>query len=434
MTTSSNQIKEVPYDEQAEKQVIGSILLGSNEALNQIIDTLNPEDFYDTKLEKVYDIILDLDDKGKKIDLVMVFSSIKRRKLEEYIPVDILNDCVNETATSAHIKEHAETVKDKKILRELIRTSNSLLTSSKSSEELIDEAEATIFSLARRTVKKAKPIGSFLKNNVEKISLIQKGDLEPGIMTGIDNLDKVLSGFHPGDLIILGARTSVGKSSLALSIAHNISPRQTVALFSLEMSKEELGNRLLSLHSGVPLMNLRTKTVKSTKEMEEMNIKIEKACEEMGDYNLIIDDSPSPTIQEIRRSCRRIASEYKNLGLIIVDYLQLVRSTNTGKTNDKISEISRGLKIIAKELNVPVLALSQLNRNIEHRDDPRPTLSDLRDSGAIEQDADVILFLNKFSDFGDKTNVNMEIIIAKHRNGPIGEVDVKFKQETTKFS
>ena len=422
----------IPQDIDAERGIIGSVLM-NGELISKVSDLLNPSDFYYIDNQKIFDLMLKMEEDSVFIDLISMNSEIKKHKLN--IEVSYLSECLSGTLSSSNIALYARIVKEKKILREIIATSNEVMSmasdSSESIEELVDKAEQRFFSIAKQSsVKKIKKIKELLGGSLEKIKLLRDGKIDTGEMTGISQLDEMLAGLHKSDLIVIGARPSVGKSALAITIAHNISVKynKPVALFSLEMSNEQVVERMLAINSNIPLWKIRTGRLVDDSELET----IKGSVDVLGEAGIFIDDSPSPTIMEIRRTCRRIRAEHKDLALIIVDYLQLIKPRKEDSNIvSQITEISRGLKIIAKELNVPVIALSQLSRNVEQRDSTRPKLSDLRDSGSIEQDADIVILLQRIDRYD--TPGLIELIIAKHRNGPIGSIEVRFNQDTVGF-
>ena len=435
MANPLNIIAQVPADEEAERSVIGSILMDKN-AISKISDNLNSDDFYNRMNQEVYAVMLKLEDKGCPIDVITVSNELKKKKIDS---VSHLTDCVSGVATATHIKEYAKIVKEKRVLRELLATSNDIMEQANSgeidSDDLVDMVEQRIFSISKQTGKKKyKSLSELTEGVVAKFKMIASGEIEPGIMTGLDNLDEILSGLHRSDLIIIGARPSQGKTASAITIANNIASKGTpVAIFSLEMSEEQLVERLYSMNSGVGLQQIRNGTFKNQEELAKATKSIEDITSKMDSMPILIDDTPSISVLEIKRACRRIKAEHKDLGLVIVDYLQLVRPRkDDGKTNDQVGEIARGLKNLAKELDVPVIALSQLSRNIEQRDSSLPRLSDLRDSGEIEQAADVVIFISRGSDMGEEPPV--DFIVSKYRNEPLGTARVKWNKDTVSFS
>ncbi len=433
---SLNIIAQVPADEEAERSVIGCILLDKN-ALSKVSDSLNADDFYNRMNQEVYAVMIKLEDKGCPIDVITVSNELKKKKIDA---VAHLTDCLSGVPTSTHVKEYAKIVKEKRVLRELLATSNAIMEQATNGEidsaDLVDMVEQRIFSISEQTSrKKYKNLKDLTADALTKFKKIASGEITPGIMTGLDSLDDILSGLHRSDLIILGARPSMGKTAAAITIANNIASHDaTVAIFSLEMSEEQLTERLYALNSGVGLQQIRNGVFKTEADKKEAIKKIEGVTAKMDKLPIIIDDSSSLSVLEIKRACRRIKAENKDLGLVIVDYLQLVRPRkDDGKTNDQVGEIARGLKSLAKELDVPVLALSQLSRNIEQRESSTPRLSDLRDSGEIEQAADVVIFISRGNDMGDG-EPPVDFIVSKYRNGPLGTARIKWNKETVCFS
>ena len=430
-----NILAQVPADEEAENSVIGAILFDKN-ALSKISDNINPDDFYSRINQEAYAIMLSLEEKGCPIDIITVNNELKKKKIDG---VGHLTDCMSNVVSTSSIKEHAKIIKEKRVLRELLATSNDLIEQARGGEvdpdDLVDMVEQRIFSISKRNGrKKYRKVSDLTDDAIDKFNKIISGEIEPGIMTGLKNLDNILAGFHRSDLIILGARPSVGKSAAAMSIGYNIAKQgKPVVLFSLEMSREQLTDRLISIGSKVGLQQLRTGQFRSQLEIDMAIKAINEIKPVIDELPFIIDDTPSQTILEIKRACRRIKAENKDLSLVIIDYLQLIKSRkDDGNVNNQVAEISRGLKALAKELDVPVLALSQLSRNIEQRENSTPKLSDLRDSGAIEQDADIVIFINKNFGFGKEDGVSL--MVAKHRNGPLGDADVKWDANTASFS
>lgn len=434
-----NVIAQDPVDEEAEIAVIGCIITDGS-SIEKVSDDLVPDDFYSRLNGEIFDVMLQLEEKGCPIDIIIVSKELKKRKVHPDTITSYLIDCVNSIPSSYNIKQYAKSVKEKSALRAIIKTATAIQEMGREemadADDLLDIAEQGLFNISTKKGKKRyRKISDFTKDIVDKFGKIVSGEISPGLMTGLKGLDDILAGFHKSDLIIVGARPSVGKTAVAISIANNVLKRKVpVALFSLEMSREQVGERLFSMNSGVGLQNIRSGIFKSKEEIDDAVSKINKVKDEIDNFPLVVDDSPSLSILEIKRACRRIRAEYKDLGLVIVDYLQLIRPRkDDGKTNDQVAEISKGLKALAKEVDVPVLALSQLSRNIEQRESSTPRLSDLRDSGSIEQDADVVMFISRGSDMGDG-NPPVDLIVAKHRNGPLGNARVKWNKETASFN
>ena len=360
------------------------------------------------------------------------------KKLDAAGGLEYVLSLPNLVATAANIEYHANIVKDKATIRDLITTCTDLTTEAydgeKEADELIDDAERKIFHLAEN--KKSgdfDPVGKVVEDTLDKISKLYENKAGlTGLPTGFRDLDKLTSGLQPSDLILIAARPSMGKTAFTLNIAQNVGVRQhkTVAFFSLEMSKEQLVQRLLCQISHIDSQKLRTGQLNTDKDWAQLT----DACDKLYQAPIYIDDTPGISVSEMRSKARRLKSEH-GLDLIIVDYLQLMQGRNSESRQQEISEISRSLKALARELKVPLIALSQLSRSVESRQDKRPMLSDLRESGALEQDADIVAFLYR-EDYYDKETENQhitEVIVAKHRNGPTDTVKLYFRGEYTLF-
>lgn len=436
-----------PQDLEAEQSVLGSLMI-DKEAIGSIADQLTKEDFYDRRNGLIYEAVLALWEKRAPIDMLSVSAELKKGDVIQKIGgPSYLTDLVDSVPTSAHVAHYASIVKEKKILRDLISTSNAITESAMKQTDdidvLLDAIEQRVFSITNKSVIRSfshiKPEIQIAWDRLEaQINNKDKG--MRGVPTGFKDLDRILSGLQKSDLVILGARPSFGKTSLALDIGRHVATKnQTgVGFFSLEMSKDQVVDRLIAAESKVSLWKLRTGNI-----ADEDYQFIHPALDKLGSSPIYIDDTPSPNILEIRRMARRLQAEQKDLSLIIIDYLQLIQPRkNIDNPVQQITEISRGLKSIARELNVPILALSQLSRGIEQRDSKVPKLSDLRDSGSIEQDADVVLFLHpawKYESVAEMyENPDLpkitEIHIAKHRNGPLGIAKLKFISESATFT
>ncbi|MDD4931696.1 MAG: replicative DNA helicase [Candidatus Colwellbacteria bacterium] len=437
-------LKLPPQDLEAEQSVLGAIMM-DKEALGSVADTLNADDFYDRRNGTIYEVMLSLWEKRAPIDILSVSAELKKGDVISTVGgPGYLTDLVNSVPSAAHIAYYASIVKEKKILRELISTSNNITQSAMEQtddlEVLLDNIEQKVFSItnksAVRNFVQIKDEIPLLLDRMEKMSL--HGNSIRGVPTGFAHMDSLLSGFQKSDLIILGARPSFGKTSLALDIARNVATRANmgVGIFSLEMSKEQITDRLVSAEARVGLWKLRTGNIKDPVDYEMM----QAAFDRLSRAPLYIDDTPSPNILEIRRMARRLQAEQKDLSLIVIDYLQLIQPRkNSDNPVQQITEISRGLKTIARELNVPILALSQLSRGVEQRDNKVPKLSDLRDSGSIEQDADIVMFLHPAWRYMNTAELPpdqdglTEIHIAKHRNGPLGIISLRFNKDSASF-
>ncbi len=426
-----------PHNEEAEISVLGSIML-EKDTIIKIADTLSEEDFYSDAHRIIYANMLGLFEKHQPIDIITLSSRLSDNKMLEQIGgAAYLSVLVNSVPSASNVVHYAKIIANKAVLRRLIESSNDIsrlaYEESEDTSRVLDEAEQKIFQVSEKHLKgKFIPIKNILEESFERIDELHKDkDKLRGIPTGFGELDNILAGLQPSDLIILAARPSVGKTSLALNIAENIATENgiSVAVFSLEMSKEQLVDRLLSSEANVDSWKLRTGN------LDDNDFpKIGRAMAKLSEAPLFIDDSPLINVLEMRTKARRLQSE-KGLGLIVVDYLQLMQGRNSENRVQEISEISRSLKGLARELSVPIIALSQLSRAVESRPDRRPILSDLRESGSIEQDADVVMFIYRDELYNPETEKKgiAEILIRKHRNGPIGNIELFFKQEQTVF-
>lgn len=431
----------LPHSIEAEQSVIGSMIM-DREAIVVASELITGEDFYNRQYGVCFESMVELNNEGKPVDLVTLQDRLKEKDVPpEISSLEFIRDLITAVPTSANIKYYANIVAEKSTLRKLIRLNeeieNSCYAGKDSLESILETTEKKVFELVqRRNTGDFVPIRQVVMNAMEKIELASKNNGNvTGIPTGFIDLDYKMAGLQPSDLILIAARPAMGKTAFVLNIAQHVAFRQglTVAMFSLEMSKEQFVNRLFSLESRVDSQHLRTGNL-SDDEWESL---IEGAGV-IGRSNLIIDDTPGISISELRSKCRKYKLEH-NLSLIIIDYLQLM-SGSGGKSSEsrqqEISEISRSLKALARELNVPVIALSQLSRAVEQRPDHRPMLSDLRESGAIEQDADVVMFLYRDDYYNPDTEKKgiAEVIIAKQRHGPIGTIELVWLAEYTKFA
>ena len=431
----------LPHSIEAEQSVIGSMIL-DRDAILVASEILTSDDFYQKQYGIIFDAMVELCNEGKPVDLVTLQNRLKEKELPPDISsMEYVRDLISAVPTSANVKYYAKIVSEKAVLRRLIKANeeiaNTCYLEKENTEIILEEAEKKLFNiLQRRNNEEYVPIQQVVLNainNIEKASKL-KGSVT-GIPTGFMDLDYKTSGMHPSDLVLIAARPSMGKTAFVLNIAQYMAFRKdvTVAIFSLEMSKEQLVNRLLAMESHVDSQNMRTGNLK-----DEDWTKLVEGADIIGKSNLIIDDTPGISIAELRSKCRRMKQE-NGLSMIIIDYLQLM-SGSGGRSSDsrqqEISDISRSLKAVARELSVPVLALSQLSRAVEQRPDHRPMLSDLRESGAIEQDADVVMFIYRDDYYNhDSPDKGIsEIIIAKQRNGPIGTVQLAWLPEYTKFA
>ncbi len=428
-----------PQNIEAEQAVLGAIFLEPS-SLTLASELLIPEDFYRTAHQKIFDAMLSLSDKGDPVDLVTVTSELADAKiLDEIGGVSYLSDLAGSVPTASNIEYYAKIIEEKSILRRLIRTATTIATDGYSREDeveaLLGEAEKNIMEVANRKNAGAfQNIKDVLVQTYDNIETLHNrvGDIT-GIPTGFTELDKMTAGFQRNDLIIVAARPSVGKTAFALNIAQNVGTKtdENVAIFSLEMGAEQLVMRMLCAEGNINAQNLRTGSL-----TPEDWSKLTMAMGSLSNSGIYIDDTPGIRVNEIRSKCRRLKQEH-GLGMIMIDYLQLIQGSGRGGENrqQEVSEISRSLKALARELKVPVIALSQLSRGVEQRQDKRPMMSDIRESGSIEQDADIVAFLYR-DDYYDKESENkniIEIIIAKQRNGPVGTASLAFVKEYNKF-
>ena len=434
-------IKRVlPHSIEGEQSVIGSMLM-DREAIITASEIISAEDFYQHQYGIMFEAMIELFNEGKPVDLVTLQNRLKEKDVPpEISSLEFVRDIITTVPTSANVKSYANIVRENAVLRKLIKTNEDIANTCYLGRESLDvilaDTEKRIFDLLQsRDSREFVPIRQVALDVLEKIEKASKTkETVTGVPTGFIDLDYKTSGFQPSDLILLAARPSMGKTAFVLNVVDHVAVKKRIPcmVFSLEMSKEQLVNRMLSMESNVDTQKLRTGTLTDSDwdaVVEGVGI--------IGNSSLIIDDTPGISISELRSKCRKMKLE-QGLGMIIIDYLQLM--TGSGKTSDnrqqEISEISRSLKALARELKAPVVALSQLSRACESRADHRPMLSDLRESGAIEQDADVVMFLyrddyyNKDSEMKDIA----EVIIAKQRNGPIGTVNLVWMPQYTKFA
>ncbi len=430
----------MPNSIEAEQSVIGSMIL-DRDAILVASELITGEDFYQKQYGIVFDTMVELFNEGRPVDLITLQNRLQEKDLPpEISSMEYVRELLGIVPTSANVRYYAEIVSDKAALRRLIKASEEVADAcylqADSTQAVMEDAEKKLFKvLQRKSVGDYVPIRQVVLNaidNIEKASRV-KGTVT-GIPTGFDDLDYKLSGLHNSDLVLVAARPSMGKTAFVLNIARHIATHrpETVAIFSLEMSKEQLVNRLLAMESHVDSQNLRTGSLGTddwTRLVEGANI--------IGRTSLIIDDTPGISVAELRSRCRKYKLE-NNLGLIMIDYLQLMSgsSSRSDSRQQEISEISRSLKALARELEVPVIALSQLSRAVEQRPDHRPMLSDLRESGAIEQDADVVMFIYR-DDYYHKDSEKKdiaEIIVAKQRNGPVGTTELVWLPRYTQFA
>ena len=428
--------KIMPHSTESEQSVLGAMMMDS-QAISSVTEILTGEDFYNKQYGIIYDAMVELSASGRPVDLITLQNLLKEKDVPpEVSSLTYVKDFLDTVPTSANAKYYANIVKEKAVLRKLIRANDDISSMCYSGKEklddILDTAEKRVYDVVqRRGSSEFTPIEEVVMNaltTIEKASKV-KGTVT-GVPTGFQDLDYKTAGFQPSDLLLIAARPAMGKTAFALNIALNAAIRDNkkVALFELEMSKESLVNRLFAMESKVNAQKIRTGDL-SAAEWTSLS----EGATEIAKSNIVIDDNASITPAELRSKCRKLKLE-KGLDLVIIDYLQLM---TTGKENrqQEVSDISRSLKLLARELNVPVVALSQLSRKVEERTDKRPMLSDLRESGAIEQDADVVMFLYRedyYKKDTENTNVT-EVIIAKQRNGPIGTVNLLWFPEYMQF-
>lgn len=430
----------LPHSMEAEQSVIGSMIM-DREAIVVASESVTGEDFYNKSYGVVFDSMVELNDQGQPVDLVTLQNRLKEKEVPpEVASLEFIRELLVAVPTSANIKYYANIVAEKAMLRRLIRLmeeiTNSCYAGKDSMTAILEDTEKRVFDLLqRRNTGDFVPIREVVMNAMDKIEKASHSDGNvTGIATGFIDLDYKTAGMQPSDLVLIAARPSMGKTAFVLNIAEYVAfrSRECVAIFSLEMSKEQLVNRLFSMESKVDSQHLRTGNL-SDGEWEKL---IESAGM-IGQSNLIIDDTPGISVPELRSKCRKFKLEM-DLKMVIIDYLQLMSGSGRGTDSrqQEISDISRSLKALARELQVPVLALSQLSRAVEQRPDHRPMLSDLRESGAIEQDADVVMFIYRDDYYNPDTEKKgiAEINIAKQRNGPIGTTELVWLPEFTKFA
>ncbi len=436
----SSLYKVPPQNLEAEQAVLGGILL-DNQAINAVIEQIGGDDFYSESHRKLFSAILELNGRNEPCDLITLSEALRQRNhLESIGGVTYLATLVENIPSAANIAHYARIVKQKSILRRLIGTATEILTKSYSYgsdiDDLLDEAERSIFEISQNKIKPAFfPLKELLKDSFRTIErLYEKKDLITGVPTGFKEVDDLTSGLQRADLVIVAGRPSMGKTAFALNIAQYaaIEAEVPVAVFSLEMSKEQIAMRLLTAEARVDSQRIRKGFLR-----ESDWPKLTDAVGRLADARVYIDDTPSITVLEMKAKARRLKAE-NGLGLVILDYLQLMKGSSSSDSREQeISEISRSLKALAKELDIPVVALSQLNRRVEDRPHKRPQMADLRESGAIEQDADVIMFLYRdevYNKSEDNENKGFaEVLIEKQRNGPTGKVLLKFMAEFTRF-
>jgi len=427
-----------PYNKEAEQSVLGACL-HSEDAIAKALEVLSAEDFYKSTHKKIFSVMREQFEGNEPIDVLALADKLKRKnELEEVGGIEYLTLLEDFVPTSTAVVHHAKILREKKILRDLIQTATEIVSSGYSDNDdvdtLLDRAEQSIFEISeKRTKQSFYKLPEIIKQGLSDLEkLAQEPGMVTGVPTGFADLDSMTAGFQKSDLIILAARPSMGKTSFALDIARYVSLQKKIptAFFSLEMSKEQLGMRLLCSKAQVDSSKVRTGYLAKSDWP-----KVHDAGRELAEAQLFIDDSPALSVLDVRARARRLAAE-QPLGLIIIDYMQLMQGrSGTESRQLEVSEISRGLKALAKEINAPIVALSQLSRAVESRTDKRPLLSDLRESGSIEQDADVVMFIYRDVVYNPESEDprQTEILIRKQRNGPIGEVFLDFEGQYTRF-
>lgn len=435
--------KVMPNNLEAEQSALGSMFL-SKYALQKCMESLTKDMFYNDANSKIFSAMCSLYEEGTSIDITTVTAYLDKKKILKQVgDIEYLTEVINIVPTAANVDEYIKIIEEKSILRRLIEEGTSIVTSgyqsTESLSEILDNAEKKILSVVKtRKGSEFKTIQNVLfktQSDLEKLSAT-KGEIT-GIPTGFYDLDKVTSGLHPNELIIIAARPAMGKTAFALNLATNMAllAKKTVALFNMEMGAEQLASRMLSSVGQIDGYKMRTGKFEH-QDWKRINESISK----LSDTKFYIDDTPGMTVGEIKAKCRRLSSSEDGLDVVIIDYLQLISggARYAGNRQQEVSEISRSLKTLAMELEIPVIALAQLSRGVEGREDKRPLLSDLRESGSIEQDADIVAFLyrddyyNKESAIDENTSKS-EFIIAKHRSGPTTTVDLIFKRNTSTF-
>ncbi len=432
-----------PQNLEAEQSVLGSLMLDKN-AVYKISDVLRAGDFYREGHNDIYVAMMELLEKGEPLDILSLTNRLEeKKKLEKIGGSSYLASLVNSVSNAANVLHYAQIVRRKKTLRELIEAANHInqlgYNENEDIEILLDQAEQKVFNISQQSFSQDfSPVKGQLEAAFERLEKLHEGQGNlRGLPTGFTDLDNVVGGFHKGDLVILAARPSLGKTSLAMNIARNAAMKEKipVGIFSLEMSKHDIIDRLIAVEAKVDLWKMRTGNLSKDGPDSDFS-RIAEALSSLSEMQIYVDDAPSPSVMQMRTMARRLQAEH-GLGLLVIDYLQLIQpKTNSDNMVQQVTEISRGLKGIARELDVPVLALSQLSRAVEQRGG-YPRLADLRESGSIEQDADLVMFIyredrDKGKENSNKPNV-AKIIVAKHRNGPIGEAELYFNEKFTSF-
>ncbi len=441
--TSTDNLKVPPQNIEAERSVLGALML-DKDAIIKVANLVHIGDFYKDDHNLIFEAMIELYEKREPIDVLSLSNRLEEKnQLDKIGGSSYLTSLVNSVPSSSNVAHYAKVVQKKSTLRKLIGVASEITELGYKEEEdvekVLDEAEQKLFGVSQKYIKQDfVPIKSILESAFNRIDELHKGDHSlRGVPSGFPDMDNILAGFQKSDLIILAARPALGKTSLALDLARQIATLQKipVGIFSLEMSSDQLIDRMLSAQADVDLWRLRTGRLKSGEGDDDFQ-RIGEAMGVLSEAPIFIDDTGSANVMEMRTMARRLQAEH-NVGLIIIDYLQLMEGRSTGGDNrvNEISEISRALKQLARELNIPIIALSQLSRAVESRSPQIPKLSDLRESGSIEQDADIVMFLYREDrEKPDTPNKNIiDVIIAKHRNGPVGKVSLYFKESSTTY-
>ena len=435
--------RKLPQNLEAEMAVLGCSFL-TNYALDKVCEELDSDMFMSEPNRRIFDAIKSLHQSKIPLDSATVKNEIEKKGSINLIGgIEYLSEVIDSVITAANVDYYIDIVREKALRRKLIDVTNTITSSAYDEEEntndLIDDAERKIFSVTKaRKAGEFKTIGEVMRSTQQELERLAKNQNEiTGIPSGFYDLDKLTSGFHPNELIILAARPAMGKTAFGLNLAVNAAQKtdKAVAIFNMEMSAEQLALRMIAAAGGIEQNKLKTGRL----EHNDWK-KVNEAMSELGDTNLYIEDSSGMTISEIRAKCRRLATQEKGLGLVVIDYLQLITGSAKyeGNRQQEVSEISRSLKTMAMELKIPVIALAQLSRSVELRENKRPIMSDLRESGSIEQDADIVAFLYRDDYYnkpaGDSSNVSItELIIGKHRNGGTGTIELLFERDMSNF-
>lgn len=442
--------QQIPHDSDAEKAVLGAVFLNP-EAINDASDIVQPDDFYERANRLVFQAMINIADRGEEIDPITLQDELKKNnQLEDIGGIAYVSELTLATPTAVHITYYAKIVKRKAILRNLVNTSQRIIqnaiTDADDVTDILDDAESAILNISQEnTTGDFRSLREVINDTVETLNSISEDDTDvTGLPTGFQELDRMTTGFQPDELIILAARPGVGKTAFALNVAQfvGLHTDKTVAMFSLEMGAEQLAQRMIASEGLIDSQHLRTGQL-----TEEEWKKLVISTGSLAKTNIYIDDTPGIKMSEIRAKSRRLAKEKGNLGLIVIDYLQLIEGPRSESRQQEVSAISRQLKKLAKELHIPVIALSQLSRSVEQRQDKRPVLSDIRESGSIEQDADIVAFLYREDYYRDESddedngevapeedNGEVEVIIEKNRSGSRGTVKLMFSKPYNRFS